>query len=272
MVAVAPDAVTAAAPVPEVVAPVPEVVAPAAEVVAPVADLLATESEFFALVQHLLGSVVGAVVPLTQLQTELASFLFDSTGVEPVTNASGYPDGAALSAAVHAWVASEVPLLRAFASFPGVSVAWIAPAVFCATTQPCGASSLPGLAVQWVLRSAPCEPSPPGLLSRLDAVAAPGGAGLMILNVAGVLPISLAVLAALALPGAGGLTILTAAGVRIGYRQAKAGFVVQTGDIARFARPGAGPVGVVRSGSVVVLPVARPRAVSAGYSFEKAAA
>ena len=94
----------------------------------------------------------------------------------------------------------------------------------------------------------------------------------MILNAAGVLPLSLAVLAALALPGAGGLTILTAAGVRIGYRQAKAGFVVQTGDIARFARPGAGPVGVVRSGSVVVLPVARPRAVSAGYSFEKAAA
>ena len=94
----------------------------------------------------------------------------------------------------------------------------------------------------------------------------------MILNVAGVLPISLAVLAALALPGAGGLTILTAAGVRIGYRQAKAGFVVQTGDIARFARPGAGPVGVVRSGSVVVLPVARRREIIAGYSFEKAAA
>ena len=47
----------------------------------------------------------------------------------------------------------------------------------------------------------------------------------MILNAAGVLPISLAALAALALPGAGGLTILTAAGVRVGYRQAKAGFV-----------------------------------------------
>ena len=93
-----------------VVAPVTEVVAPAAEVVAPVADLLATESEFIALVQHLLGSVAGAVVPLTQLQSELASFLFGSTGVGPVTDASGYPDSAALSAAVHASVASEVPL------------------------------------------------------------------------------------------------------------------------------------------------------------------
>lgn len=94
----------------------------------------------------------------------------------------------------------------------------------------------------------------------------------MILNAAGVLPISLAVLAALALPGVGGLTIFTAAGVRIGYRQAKAGFVVQTSGIACFARPSAGPVGVVRSGSVVVLPVARRRVTGAGHPFENAAA
>ncbi len=72
------------------------------------------------------------------------------------------------------------------------------------------------------------------------------------------LPVSLAALAALALPGAGGLTILTAAGVRVGYRQAKAGFAVRTAGIARFARPGAVPLGVVRSGSLVVV---RPRAL-----------
>ena len=83
-------------------------------------------------------------------------------------------------------------------------------------------------------------------------------------------------LAALALPGTGGLTILTAAGVRIGYRQAKVGFVVQTGGIARFARPGAGPIGVVRSGSLVVvrlrsLRVVRPGALRAGYLLDKVA-
>ena len=118
-------------------------------------DMVGPGSDVIALVQHMLASVAGAVVPLTQLQSELASFLFGITGVEPVTDASGRIDSAALSAAVHAWVASELPRLRAFASFPGVPVAgiaswsaplgWIAPAVFCAMTQACGASSLPGM-------------------------------------------------------------------------------------------------------------------------------
>ena len=98
----------------------------------------------------------------------------------------------------------------------------------------------------------------------------------MILTAAGVLPISLAALAALALPGAGGLVILTAAGVRVGYRQAKAGFVLRTAGIARFARPGAVPLGVVRSGSLVVvrpraLRVVRPGAFSAGCLLDKVA-
>ena len=78
---------------------------------------------------------------------------------------------------------------------------------------------------------------------------------------------SLWALAAVALPGAGGLVILTLAGVRIGYRQAKAGFVLRTAGIARFARPG--PLGVVRSGSLVVvrprgLRVVRPGVLGAG--------
>ena len=79
--------------------------------------------------------------------------------------------------------------------------------------------------------------------------------------------VSVAALAAGALPGVGGLVILTLAGVRIGYRQAKAGFVLRTAGIARFAGPG--PLGVVRSGSLVVvrprgLRVVRPGPLSAG--------
>jgi hypothetical protein len=69
-------------------------------------------------------------------------------------------------------------------------------------------------------------------------------------------PASLSALAAVALPGVGGLLITCAAGMRFGYRQAKAGPAVQIPGIARFAGPG--PLGVVRSGSLVAL---RPRAL-----------
>jgi hypothetical protein len=88
------------------------------------------------------------------------------------------------------------------------------------------------------------------------------------------LPASLWALATAALPGAGGLVILIAAGVRVGYRQAKTGFVLRTAGIARFARPG--PLGVVRSRSLVVvrpraLRVVRPGALSAGRLLDKVA-
>jgi hypothetical protein len=239
---------------------------------------VAPMSDVIALIQDMLPSVAGAVVPVTQLQSELASFLFGITGVEPVVDARGGIDSAALSGAVHAWVASELPRRWAFAGIPDMPVAdiatgvappgGIAASISAAMTQVGGgASSLPGLA-QSFFRAASSELLLTGTGS-LSGLAAPSGgvAGLMILNAAGVLPISLAALAALALPGAGGLTILTAAGVRVGYRQAKAGFVLRTAGIARFARPG--PLGVVSSGSLVVvrprrLRVVRPGALSAG--------
>jgi hypothetical protein len=79
-------------------------------------------------------------------------------------------------------------------------------------------------------------------------------------------PASLTALAAIAVPGLGGLLIVCAAGVRIGYRQAKAGLAVRVAGIARFAGPG--PLGVVRSGSLITLHpriarLNRPRAASA---------
>ena len=269
--------------------------APVSEVAAPVPNVVGPVSDVSALIQDMLASVAGGVVPLTQLQSELAFFLFGITGVEPVVDAWGRIDSAALSTAVHAWVASELPLLRAFAAIPGVPVAgiatWVAPlgglapAAFCAMTQACRASSLAGMSplapsgatamgVQLFLRSGSGEVLLSGPLSGLAALSGVGG--LTVLNAAGVLPVSLAALAALALPGAGGLTLLTAAGVRIGYRQAKAGFAVRTAGIAGFARPGAVPLGVVRSGSVVVirpraLPVVRAGAFSAGGLLDKVA-
>ena len=64
-------------------------------------------------------------------------------------------------------------------------------------------------------------------------------------------PASLTALAAIAVPGIGGLLIVCAAGVRVGYRQAKAGLALRASGIARFAGPG--PIGVVRSGSLITL-------------------
>ncbi len=64
-------------------------------------------------------------------------------------------------------------------------------------------------------------------------------------------PASLTALAAVALPGVGALLVVAAAGVRVGYRQAKAGLALRASGIARFA--GSGPLGVVRSGSMVAL-------------------
>ena len=283
------------APVPDVAAPVSEM-APVSEVAAPVPNVVGPVSDVSALVQDLLASVAGGVVPLTQLQSDLyAFFLFGITGVEPVVDAWGRIDSAALSTAMHAWVASELSLLRAFAAVPGVPVAgfatWVAPlgglapAAFCTMTQACRASSLAAMSplapsgatamgVQLFFRSGSGEALPSGPLSGLAALS--GVAGLTVLNATGVLPVSLAALAALALPGAGGLTILTAAGVRVGYRQAKAGFALRAAGIAGFARPGAVPLGVVRSGSVVVirpraLPVVRAEAFSAGGLLDKVA-
>ena len=69
-------------------------------------------------------------------------------------------------------------------------------------------------------------------------------------------PASLSALAAVALPGVGGLLIICALGMRIGYRQAKALMEVRRAGIACFAGPG--PLGVVRSGSLIAL---RPRAL-----------
>jgi hypothetical protein len=68
---------------------------------------------------------------------------------------------------------------------------------------------------------------------------------------------SLSAMAAAALPGLAGIAIPTLVAVRIGYRQAKAGQTLRASGIARFA--GSGPLGVVRSGSVVAVRAHRSR-------------
>lgn len=64
-------------------------------------------------------------------------------------------------------------------------------------------------------------------------------------------PLSLWALATGALPGLVGLIVVFGVGARVGYRQAKAGFALSVAGIGRFAGPG--PLGVVRSGSLVAV-------------------
>ena len=248
-------AVPNVAPVPVAVAPVPVAVAPVPDAAgrrfpmraAPVPNLVGPVSDVIAPVKEMLTSVAGAVVPLTQLHSDLSSFLLGIAGVEPVEGGLRGINGAGPSATAGASVASQLRLVRPLSGVPGVPVAGntrtatlggIAASISGAMSEAGRASSLPGMA----------PPAPNGAI--------PMGVRSFLRHAVSDLPVavSVAALAAVALPGVGGLVILTLAGVRIGYRQAKAGFVLRTAGIARFAGPG--PLGVVRSGSLVVV---RPR-------------
>src|SRR5262249_7387592 len=150
-----------------------------------------------------LSSVAGAVVlPLTQLQSDLVSFLFGITGVQPRVDALGRVDGAALSAAVFEWVALQLPQVLAGAGIPGVPLGgnaiWFAPlgrippSALPGMPSPLASTGAPPTGAQSFSPPVDSELLPPGSLSGLAAVASPGVAGLLILNATGVLPISLA--------------------------------------------------------------------------------
>jgi hypothetical protein len=100
--------------------------------------------------------------------------------------------------------------------------------------------------------------APAGTSSRSTAAQGPNGAmsaGLQtFLYTYGqivVVAVSLSAMFVAALPGLAGLVLPAAAGMHIGYRQAKAGRTVRNSGIARLAAPG--PIGVVRSGSLIAL-------------------
>ena len=259
------------APDPDVVAPVPNVVAPVTNVAAMIPTLAAPMSDVIASVQDMLTSLTAAVVPLTQLPSDLSSFLLSIAGMQPLVGGIDAPAvggirGGGLSVPASASLASQSLLPVPFAGIPGALLVGDAPGI---TTLDGGAASNFGATTQL------------GRPSSLPATARSASNGAVSMGVQSLLrhpygelllPVSLWALAAVALPGAGGLVVLTAAGVRVGYRQAKAGFVVQAAGIACFARPG--PLGVVHGGSLIVvrpraLRVARPRASSG--SFDKVA-
>jgi hypothetical protein len=265
-----------APPVPVVVAEAPDVqpAMPVTDVVAPVATLVASVSEGIAWAQDTLTLMFGTVVPLTQLQADLYSFLTGIAGTAPVAELWGGFAG-------DASVTSQWLLMPPLVAIAGVPVAGTAAVIGQRegmieidrkSSWPGMAPLAPNDAIPMFFGYVDSELLLPAAQSVLAAGALSGIAGLAILNAAGILPFSLAALAAIALPGAGGLLTLTAAGVRVGYRQAKAGFALRAAGIAGLARPG--PLGVVRSGSLIVIrprAVARRRALTAAHPLQKVA-
>ena len=302
LVAAVPNEVAA---LPELVAAVPnEVEVAPVSMAAPAAvpDVVGSVPDVNALVEDMLTSVTGAVVPLTQLQSDLYSFVLGIASGASVSD---------LSALVQDMIRSVVEAVVSLTQLPSdlsaflLDIAGVQPAVGRvggihgpALSAPAGASSasrlplgLPPAGVSGVPVTseatgvATLDVNALGRASAMSGMAplAPDTAPLIsarssFLQVVGdiLLPVSLWALAAAALPGIGGLVVLFATGVRLGHRQAKAGLASRAAGIASFARPGAVALGVVRSRSLVVirpraLRVVRPTASSAGGLLDEVA-
>ena len=192
----------------------------------------------------MVGGVIGAVVEVSRVPGNLITLLAANPArVQPL------PIGA--SRTVLSTVRTPVDLMLG----PGVSqaqppIATAGAPLFGTAIRAAAAGSAPATSLKNQLSLSGLAPVPSGVspatTSFLDHV------------VRSVLvPASLTALAAIAVPGLGGLLIVCAAGVRVGYRQAKAGLALRTSGIARFAGPG--PMGVVRSGSLIALHTRTPK-------------
>lgn len=263
-------------------------VGPALEAVRPVANAIATVAGvalsvpgvFAALpasedplgdvvtsLQSMLVTVNGAVAPLAQVPGDLYSLMVAGIAATTVENV-GVTSGLGLSAAAGARLTP--PPTPPFAGpilpiSPGGDMPPLGDVIVPATLGGIAAAGLSAdLSLSGTAPLAVGGAGPSDALSFLEH------------TVKAVLaPASLTALAAFALPGIAGLLIICGAGMRLGYRHAKAGLALRTSAISRFARQG--PLGVVRSGSLVALHtpraqrVVRRTALRAVPSFEQAA-
>ncbi len=200
----------------------------------PVTDVIST-------LEFVLTSVNSSMSTIAALPGELSALMDVTAAPGPV--AGSVPE-----------TRTAVPL--AAADLPALMVPqplteaplWSAPSLTTAE-----APTLPAVTAPMSHRTAPLPEAPLGV-SGLTASGAPESFLDRAVSTL-LVPVSIAALAAVALPGVGGLLIICALGIRIGYRQAKAGWAVHVAGIGRFA--GSGPLGVVRSGSMVALHVSR---------------
>ena len=228
----------AAVTVANVALSVPGLVASLPTSATPVTDVITS-------VQEMLTTVTNAVVPLTQVPSDLISLLGVQTA--DATSTVGGGVGSRASAPVIAAPASQWLEVAPIAIAGGMALpANIAPL-----------ATLGDIATTGFQNELPAS----GIASPAQNAIVQTGLGSSLEHAVSALfvPASLSALAAVALPGVGGLLIICALGVRIGYRQAKALLEVRRAGIASFAGPG--PLGVVRSGSLVALRPRPPRLV-----------
>jgi hypothetical protein len=257
-------------PVPAAVAQTP--VSPVSNAVARlstvVPELVATSSNVIAAVEDMLTSAAGAVRTFTQQQADLFSLLGIARVGPVAAGVGGHHHGVGQSVVADASVplappmVLQSPMVPPQTGIPGVT--W--------DTNTTAVAPTGGIAVTRLGHELPLtEQERPAR----DAIV-PMGVGEFVQQVFDEVRQSpaLAALLAAALPGLGGLFIVTGAGARLGYRQAKAELALRTAGVNRFAR--SGPIGVVRSGSMVyvrprTLHVVRPGTVGAGPILDEAA-
>lgn len=261
-------AVGPVSPLATVIAPIANAVAAVANVALTVPGVLASLptsptpiADVITLVQEMLTSVTNVVVLVMQMPSDLSSLLLGMTPVTAVATVGGGV-GAAASAPLLATPAPQRFDLPSTLLFGGAPLSGnVAPPATVGDIAMAGlAHELP---VSGVASPAQNVVERTGLRSFLEHTVS-----------AVLVPASLAALAAVAVPGVGGLLIICAVGMRFGYRQAKALLEVRRAGIACFAGPG--PLGVVRSGSLIALwprasRVVRPKAPQAASVLEQAA-
>jgi hypothetical protein len=250
---------TAVPPATNPIAPIPPVIEPVTNAVVTVVNVFGSVpgalmalptsptplTDVITKIQEMLTSVTNVVVTLAQLPGDLYSMY--SLLSFPAVTATTTVGGGVTSGA-------NAPLLGTMAS-PSAQV----PPIFLAGGMALPADIAPlenlgDIATTGLTNKLPVS----GIASPAQDAVVQSGFRSFLEHTVGALfvPASLSALAAVALPGVGGLLIICALGVRIGYRQAKALLEVRRAGIASFAGPG--PLGVVRSGSLIAL---RPRAL-----------
>ncbi|MDT7794189.1 MAG: hypothetical protein QOD59_3625 [Mycobacterium sp.] len=200
----------------------------------PITDAITLIQEMLTSVTHV---VVTAVATLAQLPSALLTMLSGPTVTATSTVGGGVkPD------------ATE-PLLGTWASEPDQVAPTFLAGGMALPADIAPLETLGGIATTGLSNELPVS----GISSPARNAIVQSGLGSFLEHTIRALfvPASLSALAAVALPGVGGLLIVCALGVRVGYRQAKALFEVRRAGIACFA--GTGPLGVVRSGSLIAL-------------------
>ena len=242
--AVVPLVTSAVAPAAQAITSLPRVVVSLPTSPTPVTDVITA-------VQDALTSVAATGIAIAQVPSDLASMLGFPKGMAPGV-IGGTLSASGLSAA------GDEPVLP---SLVGQSPQILGPSGYWAAPSAGDADGLP-LFGTYVTTSMSQDISATGAATAASEVIAPTGVlSSFEHTVSAVLvPASLVALAALALPGIGGLLIISAAGMLVGYRQAKAASSLRASGIARFAR--VGPLGVVRSGSLIALHSRIPTGIS----------